>query len=367
MNPYNPIFWAFILILIGFVLWVLLRPFSTTMRFVYPTAKYEAMGNPFIQKQQLEALMDARNLSSLIETINSKKNIILEGTSSVEVHASLEKEWLNTITMMKQDTSSSVHQFFDAFLMQKDLELLAYELKQKLVNMESTQEIHASIAWIKKVIIDLRESDREHLQEVLQHHGFSDEILNELSSETPRFVMLDVLLYQQGITWLQQIKVPYKVDEPKQRIVKTLLDMTNIKMALRAKQRQYNQELCLLLFVGEGRELPQWKFAELCATDSPKQLIQQLEGTAYYPYLQQALPDYEKNSSIQWFEIALDRYLLQVVREISTQYYTYFGPLLRFLFSRQFELQNLRVIVKGITEQLSTQEITPLLVWEETT
>ena len=54
LNPYHPLFWVFILVIIGVVFWILLRPFLTTMRFVYPSAKYEAMGNPYVKEKNLK-------------------------------------------------------------------------------------------------------------------------------------------------------------------------------------------------------------------------------------------------------------------------------------------------------------------------
>lgn len=361
----NPLLWIILLAVLLPILYLAIRPFRAYMKFVYPNAKYEAMGNPFIQKQQLDAIMDAKNLSSFIETVNSKKTMQIKGDSILEVHQHLEQAWEDTLTMMKQDTSKTLHPFFDAYVYQKDVELVAQALKQKLFQVDIPQNIYTYLNETATFLDQLRDIEPDHLPQHLENWGFPPALIKEVTEESPRFMVMDVLLYQHGIQRLKNTNVPYKADKPKQLLIKTLLDITNIRMALRAKQRKYDAETCSLLFVGEGRELPQWKFTELCETDNPKQVVQHLEGTAYYHALSKALDDYAQTPSIQWFEIALDRYLLQLLKELSVQYYMHLGPTLRFLLSRQYELQNLRVIAKGISEQLSSKDIRPLLVWEE--
>jgi len=363
----NPVFWIIICAVLLPVLYLVIRPFTAYLKFVYPNAKYEAMGNPFISKNQLDSLMDAKNLGSFVETVNSKKNIQLKGETVDEIHQGLHHAWQDTIAMMKHDTSKALHPLFDAFLYQQDVELIVQAVKQKLFNIPFTEDVTVFLPKTKQFINQLNDKEKEDLPGLLETWGFSPVLINELSSDTPRFIVIDVLLYQHGIRMLQDTKVPYKADKPKQFLLKTMLDLTNIKMALRAKQRGYDAETCSLLFIGEGRELPRWKFEELCDSDNPQQLVQRLEGTSYYNSLSQAMDDYEHNKSIQWFEIALDRFILHAVKELSLKHYLYLGPILRFLFSRQFEIQNLRVLAKGISEQMPSGEITPLLVWEDST
>ncbi|HDM67099.1 MAG TPA: V-type ATP synthase subunit C, partial [Thermoplasmatales archaeon] len=52
-------------------------------------------------------------------------------------------------------------------------------------------------------------------------------------------------------------------------------------------------------------------------------------------------------------------------RDISTSNYTTIGPTIRFLVSKEIEIRNLRIIAKGIGEQLPLENIKPLLIVEE--
>jgi vacuolar-type H+-ATPase subunit C/Vma6 len=51
---------------------------------------------------------------------------------------------------------------------------------------------------------------------------------------------------------------------------------------------------------------------------------------------------------------------------ISTQNYVTIGPTIRFLVSKEYEIKNLKIIAKGIDENLSSDLIKKLIITEET-
>ena len=105
---------------------------------------------------------------------------------------------------------------------------------------------------------------------------------------------------------------------------------------------------------------------DISEADSVPQVITTLEGTSYYDSLKNAIEDYTNEGSVQFFENALDSHYLELVRDLSTQNYVSIGPTLRFIISKEFEIKNLKIIVKGIGEGLTSEFIRPLLVLEAT-
>ncbi len=73
---------------------------------------------------------------------------------------------------------------------------------------------------------------------------------------------------------------------------------------------------------------------------------------------------YNKEKSVQLLEVALDQRFLKIVKDISTQNYISIGPTIRFLISKEFEIMNLKIIAKGIAENLSKDFIKKFLVLE---
>ncbi|MCK5637050.1 MAG: V-type ATPase subunit, partial [Thermoplasmatales archaeon] len=131
-----------------------------------------------------------------------------------------------------------------------------------------------------------------------------------------------------------------------------------------AKQLEYDAESCKKLYLGEGQQIAPWKFKEMTELDSVSHVISSLEGMSYYDALKNAIEDYNKEKSVQVLENVLDSHLLKLMEDISTQNYVTIGPTIRFIVSKEFEIENLKIIVKGVSEGLSSDFIKPLLTKE---
>jgi vacuolar-type H+-ATPase subunit C/Vma6 len=60
----------------------------------------------------------------------------------------------------------------------------------------------------------------------------------------------------------------------------------------------------------------------------------------------------------------LDGYFLKVMKDISMKNYLNLGPTLRYLGSKEFEIINLKIITKGLGENLSSDFIKNSLIME---
>ena len=160
------------------------------------------------------------------------------------------------------------------------------------------------------------------------------------------------------------VKVPYKCSEGKERFIKTYLDIYNIKHLLRCKQLGFDKETCMKYFNAEGREIATWKYEELSELDGVAQVIDHLAGTSYYNMLKDSIEEYNKEKTVQILENRLDSLFLNLIKDISTQNYSTIGPTIRFLVFKEYEIQNLKVIAKGVSEELSTDFTKKFLVTE---
>jgi vacuolar-type H+-ATPase subunit C/Vma6 len=121
------------------------------------------------------------------------------------------------------------------------------------------------------------------------------------------------------------------------------------------------------IFNGEGREIAPWKYEELAEMDGVAQVISGLEGTSYYNILKDSIEYYNREKTVQILENKLDCLFLKLIKEISTKNYVTIGPTIRFLVFKEYETQNLKVIAKGIAENLSAELTKKFLVTEGTT
>ena len=368
-NPAGYPFWILIIAVIAGAIAILSRPFSTYVKFVYPNAKYEAMGNPYVAEKNLSNLVGSKTLSDFREFLSNSKDFKIKGESSYDIQKSLDDSFYQTIEMMKKDSSKKMDDFFDIYLEKVDMYLVKKELRNKLKNDEVNDNSieQAILSSTKKLLYDIKEVERENLSEMLLDFGFHEDIAKELANEKIDYMEIDNEVDKYIINKFIAVKVPYKCGEGKEKFIKTYLDIYNIKHLLRCKQLGFGKENCMKYFNGEGRELAKWKYEELSELDGVAQVINQLEGTSYYNVLKDSIEEYNREKTVQILENRLDNLFLDLIKEISLKNYSTIGPSLRFLIFKEYEIQNLKVISKGIAEDLSKDFTKKFLVMEGST
>jgi len=368
-DPNNYPFWIIIIAIIAGAIAIISRPFSTYVKFVYPNAKFEAMGNPFIEEKELSSVLQSKDLSGFKDTLDSLKDYNIKGETTYDVQRSLDDHFIKTIDMMRKDSSKKMQEFYDVYLEKLDIYLIKRELKRKLsgISSESSSVDQALLPNTKTLLEAMNDVEQEELPALLKSYGFSKELTNALTEETVDFLAIDTSIDTYLIDRFKQITVPYKCEQGKQTFIKRMLDIINIKTLLRAKQLGYDLDSCKKLFLGEGQEFASWKFNELADVDDVSQVISGLEGTSYYGVLKDAIEDYTKDESVQVLENALDGLFLKLVKDISIQNYISIGPTIRFIVSKEFEIQNLKIVAKGIGENLSSDLIKTFLITEAST
>lgn len=364
LDPTNPLTWVLIIVILAGAIAVIYRPFSTYVKFVYPNAKYEAIGNPYITEKELNKLVESKNIESLKETLNTNKDYKLTGENIYALHKSLDDNLIKTIEQMKKDNSKKMKYFFDTYLEKLDLYLIKNVVKNRLKNIDVDKKIveNAFLQRTKNALQELIDADRNKILEVLRNYGLPEDIKTLLEEKEVDFLKLDTIFDTYIVDRFKQTPVPYKCESGKKRFVNYLVDTLNIKNVLRAKQLGYSKDSCKSLFLCEGQEIPKWRFNELAEADSVSQLISSLEGTSYYDPLKNSIEKYNRENSVQVLENALDCNLLNIVKNISMENYASIGPTIRFLVSKEFEIRNLKSIVKGIGENLPSDVIKNVLI-----
>lgn len=368
-DPNNYPFWVIISSIIIGVFAAIIRPFSTYVAFAYPNAKFEAIGNPFINEKELNRIIDSKNLSDFKDTLNSSKDYNISGDSVYEIQKSLDDNFIGTIEMMKKDSSKKMKDFYDIYTKKFDIYLIKNAVKHKIDDKEINEDIinQAVLPETRDTIKRITESEKQNLPNILKNYGFEKEVIDIITEEKIDFMRFDTAIDKNIIELIKGVKVPYNCDKAKQRFVNHLTDIINVKNVLRAKQLNYDTDSIKKLILGEGQEIAPWKLKEISEIETVPQVISSLEGTSYYDALKNVIEEYDKERSVQILENALDGHLLKVVRDISTQNFVTIGPTFRFIISKEFEIKNLKIIVKSIGEEINSDIIKPLLIREAST
>ena len=196
---------------------------------------------------------------------------------------------------------------------------------------------------------------------------FPDYIVKLFSEKEISPIKIDYVFDKYFIERFKQLKVPFKCDQAKNQFVKTLIDISNIKNVLRAKKLGYVKEDYSSLFIGDGLEIASWKFNEIVEAEEVPEVISSLEGTSYFASLKDSVERFTKEGTVQVLENALDSQFLLLVKNLSLKNYGTIGPTLRFIISKEFEIRNLKIISKGISENLSSDIMKKWFVLETAT
>ncbi|MEN6592796.1 MAG: V-type ATPase subunit, partial [Methanobacterium sp.] len=145
--------------------------------------------------------------------------------------------------------------------------------------------------------------------------------------------------------------------------VGNLVDITNIKMILRAKADGLKYDDIEPYMVSDGYQIREWKLKDLMESEDVSGVVNGLEGTDYAPMLTESLTDYTETGSIQAFEKALDNHISKVAMRISQKNQFGIGPMIGYLNKKENEIKNLKIIIRGKREQdLSASVIKEMLV-----
>lgn len=366
LDPYNIPFWIILVVLPIMVLFVASRPFLTYIKFVYPNAKFEAIGNPYINDFDLAKLLDGKKLSDFIETINSNRDYQITGDDSYKVQVSLDENLFNSINMMKNDSSKKLNKFLDLFIEKLDIYLVKNAIKNKIEGNKIDSDIfeRAILDKNKKLIEKLVDSEINSYPEIFESFGYDNDIIELLAIENIQPIDVDNAFDKYIINQFLNVRLPYKCDKARLKYFRTFIDIQNIKNVLRAKKYTLQEHPFEKLFIGTGQELAKWKLKELYEQESVDQIISSLEGTSYYDPLKDSIEQYNKEDSIQIFENVLDYILLKTVINISTENYINIGPTLRYIVTKEYEIKNLKAIAKGISENIPRDLIKKYLLVE---
>lgn len=363
-DPFNYLFWIFILIIIIGAITIIWRPFNIYVQFAYINAKVEAIGNPFLTEKELNRLIELKNITEFKDTLNTNKDYDIIGNNSNEIHMSLDDNFKKTIEQSKNDSSKKIKELFNIFYEKIDFYMIKIIIKNKLRNV-SINEIeleNINLQKTKRLISEIIDSEIEKISEILIKYGFDEEISNVNFTNDVDFILLDNIMDRYIINQFKNVKVPSKCINGKKDFVNRMSDIKNIKNILRAKNLGYDEKNCNKLFLGDGQEISSWKYKELSQNEDVYQIISNMEGVSYYNILKDSIEKFNQEKSTQIFEKLLDEYYLNNLKEISIQNYVHIGPILRFLISKEYEIMNLKIISKGIEEKINSDIIKNIIV-----
>ena len=100
----------------------------------------------------------------------------------------------------------------------------------------------------------------------------------------------------------------------------------------------------------DGYQLREWKLKDLMDSPDVTNVVSGLEGTKYSEALTDAVPQYNETGSVAVFERALDLYVAEHAKSLSSKKPLGVGPIIGYLSQKEAEIKNLKIIARAKRE-----------------
>jgi len=318
-----------------------------------PNATIFAIGAKYTEKDNIERLLNYTNLTEVISDIE-KEGYEVEDLKKYDIE--LEKSMLTMMQRVVEMLPDDGKSFAEAYMLKYDANMIKRILRAKYAKIPKAriyEEVYPGRFLTKLIIQHMVEAtSMEDAITALDATPFADiiKVWNESSDLYKVDIALDRLILKNLIDSKRMLEE--NSAEPVNIVLSMFVDIYNIKTVVRAKRAEM-EDINNLLLEG-GYELSDWKVRSMANARTLDEALSHLEGTSYA-----FLRDVDDPFVI---ELELDRMLLRKVNELSLTFATTAGPLLMFLVAKDFELRNLKSIVKGYMEGISKDRIRGLLV-----
>jgi V/A-type H+-transporting ATPase subunit C len=346
----------------------------TIASFSYPNARLKAMGNPFVRKKKLSGLIELSGAQEAAMEISKEGYDLpqnIEKVGTLEAERKLEIAQVAFLQKVISSNPQSIRPFLEAHLMKYD----AMQIKKAL----RARQNGASDSDLKMRLIPVKEITQEIVDDILDTSTvddvcnavkttrFGDILIKAASEHKGDIVVLDLTLDKFYSKELQRAitRVDTTVRETVTLYIGKHADITNIKHIIRSKEQGLDPQTTESFLVDGGRLLAPWKLKQMIEVKGLSELITELEGTPYLETLREAMQNYSETKSIYSLEVALDRLLLKTASEIASSAMIFSGPTIKYLVAKEFEVRNLKAVLRGMYEGLPSESIMPMLIWEE--
>lgn len=340
--------------------------------FTYPNAFVSVKGNPCIQERELGRLIESGSVADVLALLKGYGFTIEIGEYATmeEIDRGLEEYYTRECTEIERMVPDSVYPFFRVFRMFQEIEVLKAAIRLKNGNMEAEEMERLLVPVgilsqpLLRKMVDARNLDE--LVRLLQPTVYGPPLLSALPDATterttlPFERALDRFAGEHltsSLSYIDALQTPAPRD-----FVMFYFDITNIKILLRGMRDGLEMDVLAQYFLPTGYHLTRDLLKRMSEARSIQDVLAHLQHTPYFDAFDAGMTVYEKSGSLQPFEAALDRWLLDAVIRLSLVYQ--FGPaaLIKYLVAKKFELQNIRAVVWGIQNRSAPETMRALLI-----
>jgi len=307
--------------------------------------------------------MDFSEIAQFLQDSHYKKEIdtlAIEYSGADLLELALNKNLAGSFKKLLRISSYELGLVIKEYVKRKDIEDIKTILRGKFTNTEE-KLIKNSITSAGTLSYDFLISllEKESVEEILKHNGIVDfsllkEGLKDFD-EKKNLVGIENALdkyYYDHLIGFSRI-LPKEGSLFREFILKEV-DILNLLTLLRLKKTKFSKEVIKEFIILTGDKLKDSKIMNLENLDDLEELSKALGKTEYKDIVAKGIEEFRKSGSLILLETELYKYLLKQSMLLLHQHPLSVDVILGYMFAKEVEVRNLKIIVKG--KQLGVSE-----------
>jgi V/A-type H+-transporting ATPase subunit C len=308
----------------------------------YAVARIRVLEKYLLNKQTLNNMAEAKTPEEALKVL--KDAGYGDGTeiNVYDYEKMLSDEVKKTYALMEELVPNE--KMFNVFLFKNDYHNLKVLIKQEVSGVSGEKYLHDNgtipLKTLKESLLDRRFNELPLIM------ARSIEKALESYSKTQNGQAIDIILdkavYQQMLEMAKATKNEFII-----KLVKIMIDITNIKTFLRVRAMKKDYELFLEAYL-EGGEATLDRFSDAFKLDHP--------ASAFYTTKYGDICEQGFSKSFTEFEAICDNFLINYIKAAKYIHLT-IEPLVAYLFAREAEIKMARIIMTSKINKIDTEII----------
>jgi V/A-type H+-transporting ATPase subunit C len=332
----------------------------------YTYARISAMKSLLLQKSDYDRLMklDSNEIVKFLQEgvyapeINT---LSIKYTGMKLIETTLNKHLERIFTKLKMISDPSIEYLLVQYLKRYDFWNLKTILRAKVTSMneEELMDILLPLGALK--VGRLKKLSRLSSKDILEQNGlvqFRREDIEEFekTKDLGRIENLfDFHYYLDSVEFAKKIPQQGKLFK---EFFRYEFDIYNIKLLMKKVVFELNESYIRPFIIWDGKDLTRSVLVSLLTKTDMPSLIRELSKTNY----RKILPEIKEKDALLRYEIILERFLLQKSIILYHQHPLTVDVVLGYMFSKEIEIRNLRVIIKSKRLEFTEDYVKNLIV-----
>ncbi|WP_160672981.1 V-type ATP synthase subunit C [Clostridium sp. C8-1-8] len=321
------------------------------MDFTQVIPRIRVLENRLLDKAKIDRMTDAASTEEVLKILQETEyNNVLNNSSNPRAYEGVLSNELQRVFNLMYEVSP-YREIVDLMSIKYDFHNIKVLIKSKLSEKD-----------MKDILVNIGTVELEKLSDAVMNESYRDipkvmakaieEVLLDFSKEKdPQRIDIIVDRYQyQAIRDISEL-----LDNPFiGRYVDFSIDLSNIITLLRVKKLKKGREFFRETLLTGGK-LDKDKLLILL-NEAPENIYNKLAHTEYAMVLKSSIDHYIKTESASNIEKLSDNYLMKFMKDAK---YVTFGPepILAYIFAKESEIKNLRIIMVGKLNNIPSEVI----------